>query len=342
MTKSYSKELVRSGFKPGERKVFILECLFNSRLKNLTSFSKNNNLHPKVVSEWKNEKYRMPHVLVQKLSKKYIVSIPKSYSKVNSLDLKSIAGKKGGEAVLKKYGHIGIDPIARKEGWEKWWLKHGINKPNSILQQTKISIPKHSSSLAEFFGIMLGDGGLTEYQTKITLNIESDADYIVYVKALIYKLFKERASILKIKNAKASIVCVSRKELTTFLVKNGLCSGNKVKEQVDIPNWIKKNPSYLTTCIRGLYDTDGGVYFEKHHYKFRTYSYIRFSFVNASKPLLRAVYQALLDLGISSRLNIKRSVTIEGLRNVSKYFNLVGTSNPKHSRKYENFRLLDK
>jgi hypothetical protein len=295
-----------------------------------------------VVSEWKNEKYRMPHALVQKLSKKYTVSIPKSYTKVNSLDLKSIAGKKGGKAVLKKYGHVGIDPTARKEGWEKWWLKHGINKPNSILQQTKIYIPKYSSSLAEFFGIMLGDGGLTEYQTKVTLNSESDASYVIYVESLIYKLFREKASILKIKNAKASIVCVSRKELTTFLVKKGLCAGNKVKEQIDIPNWIKKNGKFLKFCVRGLYDTDGGVYFEKHRYKDKEYSYIRFSFVNASKPLLESVFKALKYLGIPSRLNIKRSVTIEGLRNISKYFNLVGTSNPKHSLKYENFRNLDK
>jgi hypothetical protein len=105
---------------------------------------------------------------------------------------------------------------------------------------------------------MLGDGGLTEYQTKVTLNSESDASYVIYVKSLIYKLFKERASILKIKNAKASIVCVSRKELTNFLVKNGLCAGNKVREQVDIPNWIKKNSNFLKFCVRGLYDTDGG------------------------------------------------------------------------------------
>jgi hypothetical protein len=85
-----------------------------------------------------------------------------------------------------------------------------------------------------------------------------------------------------------------------------------------------------------------GVYFEKHRYKNKEYSYIRLSFVNASKPLLESVFRALQDLGIPSRLNIKRSVTIEGLRNVSKYFNLVGTSNPKHSLKYENFRKLDK
>lgn len=342
MTKSYSNKSDRSGFKTGEQKAFLCECLFHSGLKNFTSFAKNNNLHPKTVSEWKNEKYRMSHSLVQKLSKKYNVKIPKSYSKVHSHDLKKIAGKKGGRAVFEKYGRIGVDPILRKRGWEKWWLKHGINKPNSILQQTKIYIPKHSSSVAEFFGIMLGDGGLTEYQTKVTLNSESDASYVIYVKSLIYKLFKERASILKIKNAKASIVCVSRKELTTFLVKNGLCAGNKVKEQIDIPNWIKKNGNFLRFCVRGLYDTDGGVYFEKHRYKDKEYSYIRFSFVNASKPLLKSVFKALQDLGIPSRLNIQRSVTIEGLRNVSKYFNLVGTSNPKHSLKYENFRKLNK
>lgn len=341
MTESYSNKYDRSNFKPGEQKVFLHECLFHSDLNNFTSFAKNNNLHPKTVSEWKNEKYRMSHSLVQKLSKKYNVTIPKSYTKVNSLDLQKMDGKKGGKVVFEKYGRIGVDPILRQKGWEKWWLKHGINKPNSILQQTKISIPKRSSSLAEFFGIMLGDGGLSEYQTRITLNIESDADYIIYVQALIHKLFKEKSSIIRSKT-KATAICVSRKRLTKFLVKNGLCIGDKVRVQIDIPDWIKENQNFLRLCIRGLYDTDGGVYFEKHRYKDKEYSYIRLSFVNASKPLLESVFKALQDFGIPSRLNIKRSVTIEGLRNVSKYFNLVGTSNLKHSLKYENFRKLDK
>lgn len=339
MVKTYSN--LRAGFKNGDQKKFLLSCLENSEALNLTTFSRQNKLHPRVLKDWHDEAYRMPHPLVKQLSKKYHVDVPTSYCSVESSALRKISGVSGGNATFKKYGQIG-NPKLRLLAWKKWWQTKGKYKPAQILQQKKLVLPRRSHLLAEFIGIMLGDGGLTEYQTRITLNKESDEDYIIYVKGLIYKLFKENTSIIKLKTSKAVHLCVSRKKLTLFLVKNGLFVGNKVTKQVDIPKWIKENSNFLKYCIRGLFDTDGGVFFEKHHYKDNTYSYIRFSFVNKSKPLLFSVQKSLASFGIPSRLNRDRSVTIEGLRNVSKYFTLVGTSNLKHLHKYEVFRKLDK
>ena len=341
MVNSYNK-YIRSDFHDGDQKAFLEKCLLRSGLSSFSAFAKENELHSRVTRDWKNEKYRIPHSLVQKLSKKYEVVLPASYKNIDTLSLQKVAGVKGGQATFKKYGYVGAPLALKQAGWKKWWDSEGSKKLNSILIERKIHIPKYSKHLAEFFGIMLGDGGLTEYQTRVTLNIESDAEYIQYVQSLMYNLFKEKTSLIKAKGTKAVSINVSRKSLTSFLVKNGLYVGNKVKLQIDIPSWITSSQSFSKYCVRGLFDTDGGVFFEKHGYKNKEYSYIRFSFVNMSKPLLVSVHKVLSELGIPSRLNTKRSVTVEGLQNVSKYFILVGTSNPKHSRKYENFRKLDR
>ncbi len=64
----------------------------------------------------------------------------------------------------------------------------------------KILLPKHSIHLAEFFGIMLGDGGINNpWQATITLNATKDREYSRYIKELIKFLFGLPPRVLYIK-----------------------------------------------------------------------------------------------------------------------------------------------
>jgi len=45
--------------------------------------------------------------------------------------------------------------------------------------------------------------------------------------------------------------------LVQELERLGLKCGNKVTQQVGVPNWIQNNTSYTIACVRGLIDTDG-------------------------------------------------------------------------------------
>ena len=67
---------------------------------------------------------------------------------------------------------------------------------SSYLRRKIINIPLLSEKLAEFMGILYGDGGLTRYQVKVTFN-KIDKAYAEFVTRLIKKLFSISASLRK-------------------------------------------------------------------------------------------------------------------------------------------------
>src|SRR5690606_34828780 len=42
--------------------------------------------------------------------------------------------------------------------------------------------------------------------------------------------------------------------ITTML---GIPAGDKIRQQVRIPEWVYSSPAYLIPCLRGLFETDG-------------------------------------------------------------------------------------
>ena len=68
-------------------------------------------------------------------------------------------------------------------------------KPSYRNQRLNIIKPrKRSINLAEFFGIMLGDGKLSPNQILVTLGNKED-DYVLYVKNKMEIIFKTKVSI---------------------------------------------------------------------------------------------------------------------------------------------------
>ncbi|OGZ94115.1 MAG: hypothetical protein A2131_01915 [Candidatus Sungbacteria bacterium GWC2_49_10] len=83
--------------------------------------------------------------------------------------------------------------------------KHGLTYPKKSHRKTVI-IPKRSSQLAEFFGAMLGDGGINNpWQANITLNALADREYAVHVVRLCVHLFEVFPAIRKRKTREALI-----------------------------------------------------------------------------------------------------------------------------------------
>jgi intein/homing endonuclease len=173
----------------------------------------------------------------------------------------------------------------------------------------------------------------------VSLNSIEDADYAKFVTALIKKLFNVPVGIYLDKHDAVIDLAVSRVELVRFCVeKLGLKIGNKVKQQVDIPDWIKKDKQYLIACMRGLIDTDGSVFLHRYEVNGKWYTYPKVSFANYSLPLLRGVFDTLISLGIKPRMSKDRKdVRIESQKDVKLYFDLVGTSNVKDLKKYSKY-----
>ncbi|PWI49262.1 hypothetical protein CEE45_02660 [Candidatus Heimdallarchaeota archaeon B3_Heim] len=152
---------------------------------------------------------------------------------------------------------------------------HGI-KPKFLEKNEK---------LAELIGIILGDGGMSKNSIVISIHSENK-EYIRKVTILINDVFSYAPKYHKRKNKNVIDVKVHSQGIVLSLLNLGLDTGNKVKKQVNIPKWIKKNDSFFIACVRGLIDTDG--YIGKYVKKRGKYTWFQYhvGFDNYSLNLL--------------------------------------------------------
>ncbi len=137
-----------------------------------------------------------------------------------------------------------------------------------------IIYPDLSEDLAELMGIIFGDGGINNgWQTTIYLNAKTDSEYVFYVSDLIYRLFHIPAKIYYTKRRDVARVVINSTEVVETLIKFGAIKGHKIHGGLSIPSWILSNKTYAIACIRGVFDTDGCTYVDRHQYKNKTYNY---------------------------------------------------------------------
>jgi len=186
------------------------------------------------------------------------------------------------------------------------------------------------SGLAEFVGIMLGDGNLYSqestgnYQIRIAFNSKNEYEYLIFVKNLANKLFSKNFYIKYMKDKNCFHLCLSNKVLFYKLKK--LCSNKK-----KIPLWIFKNREYLKSCIRGLIDTDGSIF----RMSKRDYRLIRIEFKNMNEKLLNDARKSLLLLGFHpSKIICNKEFFISRQEEIKRYVKEIGFNNPKNLKRF--------
>jgi hypothetical protein len=187
-----------------------------------------------------------------------------------------------------------------------------------------LEIPARSGDLAEFYGIMLGDGHLGTHQLTVTINIKTDAPYVPYVQDLIESLFRFRPPRTQIKDGSVITLYLTSTYLMKRLRDIGLYSSNKVRDQVGIPDWIFTQPEYQKRFVRGFFDTDGSIYLLKH------FNAPQMLFKNRSIPLLEGTRQILLNLGYHPSKISGYSVYLTRRRDIERYVDDIGFGNSKH------------
>lgn len=317
--------------KPGFQNKYILNV---KKVLNLTEsgLAQKLGISQRTLREWRKERITVSQVALEKMSQWSRLLIPKDHVVIDWKLHYQKAGRIGAKAKLEKYGNVGGDEKYRKEKWKEWWEKTGQYKNNHPGFQSliKIKIPKTTKKLAEFAGIMLGDGGVAPYHICITLSSE-EGEYKQYIVNLVTDLFGTVPKIHKLKYAKAINIVVQRKELVDFCQEIGLVKGDKIRQKIDIPDWIKDNKNFRQECIRGLIDTDGCFYTNSYFVNGKKYSYFKIAFTSASVPLIDSVAKILRDFGINARISKNhRDVRIEGVDFVNKYIKEIGSHNQKH------------
>ncbi|MDD5649892.1 MAG: LAGLIDADG family homing endonuclease [Candidatus Nanoarchaeia archaeon] len=195
----------------------------------------------------------------------------------------------------------------------------------------------NKNKLAEFIGIMLGDGNIYSkdgtHRIVVTGHCEEDYDYLTnYVKPLIKNLFGREASLWNHKNKNAIALAVYSKILTENLITLGLVAGTKTMK---IPKFIKTKKEYIAKFIRGVADTDFSISFTKKHH---TYPLITGSFSN--KEFTEEIISLLKNFDMKANLYSKchhgfmiYKLDLYGRENLQKWMKNIGFSNPKHLTK---------
>ena len=238
----------------------------------------------------------------------------------------------------KLYGNPGT-PEGRSKGGKTTALlfknNPGLAKPLGFVVRKIISYPNKSSELAEFIGIVLGDGGMPgNHQVRVSFNYQTDFKYAEYIRDLVKNLFSIDCFIGKRKNSNGADVVVSSSNLIDYLIAQGMTTGHKVKNQVDAPAWVKENLEYRIACVRGLIDTDGGVYLHQYKVGGKNYKYLKLCFTNCSRPILKFVLNTLHLLKIKA-YETGWHISIQSKSGVKQYFKEIGSHNPKHIERFK-------
>lgn len=289
-------------------------------------------------SDWKNEKYLIPLPAFQKLLNISNIEHPIVRILPNHWHIKD-AGRKGAFARNMTYGNPAT-PEGRSRGGKKtchnFFLNPGLAKRLGFKIRKDIRRPGKSCKLAELTGIILGDGGITDYQVKITQDKVLDKDYSPYIILLFKSLFGLNATVRDDKQENTRDIIVSSINLVDYLMGMGLKRGNKVMEQVDMPRWIKIDDKFKKACLRGLVDTDGSFYVDKHKIKNKYYFNPGIVFTNYSFPLFVSAKKILESLGYHPT-GKKRNLYLRKEYEIMRYFREIGSNNPKHIIKFKKF-----
>lgn len=199
---------------------------------------------------------------------------------------------------------------------------------NGVSYKNRVEKIEKNERTAEFIGVLLGDGNLTDfsyetderyvtnYRIKVTVN-EKERLLIEKVKELFYDISGKEPSIYDVKGDKGYDIIVYSKDLIEELKKLGLKPGNKVKNQIGVPDWIKNDEKYIKNCLRGLIDTDGTIYTRGRD------GYKVVQFKNRSEPLLNDFAKMCEDLGIRTSSGGQYTVQVAAQDEVSKFIKII-------------------
>ncbi len=191
---------------------------------------------------------------------------------------------------------------------------------------------KITPELAEFIGVLLGDGNINKKETQITIAGGTiDGTYLYHhVPTIIKKLFSKESTTKRLKGE--GVQCrFSSKEVCNYLTRESKLIAVD-KKKCGIPQELFRETRLLKPCIRGLIDTDGGLH--RHHQK-----NCQLVFTNKSFTLIESLEKGFKKLSYAPKRSYEKNRDIYKLylfdKDVRRYFKEIGFNNPKHRTKFD-------
>ncbi|MBU0629283.1 MAG: hypothetical protein KKC75_08920 [Nanoarchaeota archaeon] len=211
-------------------------------------------------------------------------------------------------------------------------------------QSNSIKI-KNKRKLAEFIGILLGDGSLclkdgivnTNNRLKITLNKTDDAPYILYIKNLIKDLLGIEPIVKPRQYEKNTVdVFIFNKNIILFLIDEiGLKLSPKWGRAIIPKEFLSRNLGLYV--LRGYFDTDGALVTTNNNGTI----YPRLEMKICPSPMqnqfITLLNQYCFNFGVYKIGKGKVRIQLNGKNELKKWIKLVGFSNKKHISKIKRF-----
>ncbi|MBI2638323.1 LAGLIDADG family homing endonuclease [Candidatus Peregrinibacteria bacterium] len=303
-----------------------------------TGLAKLLNVHRRNLSTWRYGKTLMPLRVFVKIAN--LINFHPKFSVLPDYWHTKTAGRKGALMRIKRYGNPGT-PEGRAKGgkitYQNFFRHPILAKKSGFITEKYIKIPVHSRNLAELIGIILGDGTISHYQTSISLNRYTDAQYGKYVVSLIKRILCISPSIYE--RDSVLYIVISSVKFIRFLLRQGFAIGSKIRQQIDIPQWIKESDFLTKACLRGLFDTDGCFYTDRHVYKSKKYLNGAINFTNRSLPILNFFKNTLEAFTFHPTQKTKFSVFLRREDEIKRFFHIIGSSNSKHLEKFNSYLM---
>lgn len=202
--------------------------------------------------------------------------------------------------------------------------KHWGQKKAGSRYLKKISTPSRSEAFAELLGIILGDGHVNKKGLRIVGHTFEKLHH-EYTSKIIKELFGLKPRLYPDYNkSNATVLNVYSKEISRILNENGLKSGDKIKECSSFPSWVYEDKTFIFAALRGLFDTDGGIYLKQKKY---SRAFIEFQ---THSDTIRWNIHKLLNLTGFSFSKSTFNVRIQDQQQVKTFLQKVGSSNPKN------------
>lgn len=203
---------------------------------------------------------------------------------------------------------------------------------------------KINEAFAEFYGVLIGDGciskyisyGNLHYEIRIDGNSVTDLDYYnTFLLNLIHKATGIYPKMRFRNDCNGIYIKFCSKSLAFFLnTKLGFPFGKKNENGLLISDKILSDTSLLRRTLRGLFDTDGSLYFTKNdRNKVRKYPILE---ISTRSPLLLSQLKIILDsMGFKTKIrHYKDAIKLHGKKNLLRWFELIGSNHPDKNSKF--------
>ncbi|OYT53540.1 MAG: hypothetical protein B6U72_05405 [Candidatus Altiarchaeales archaeon ex4484_2] len=208
--------------------------------------------------------------------------------------------------------------------------------------------PELDVNLAEFVGVLLGDGSIGRYEcragekikiqhrVKITGDATEDLPYFKECLSPLMTGLFGREPLLRFKRKERTVeLAFFGKGVYEFLINFGMAPSPKRNRAV-IPPFIFEN-NLEAPFLRGLFDTDGCLVFDKQHKDVHYYPRIEIKMLPC--PMRDQLFDILSSLHfryiVSPQPNESLRIQMNGKKMINKWDTIVGFNNKKHISKYQ-------